>query len=70
MGIIAAAGRSRRGRKRKRMMARKSQLNVIPVSRAQRIEKFIEQFCEDAFTSAAAQDPKRFLKYSHLCKWT
>ncbi|KAK4797690.1 hypothetical protein SAY86_030016 [Trapa natans] len=60
MGIIAAAGRSRRGRKRKRMMARKSQLN----------EKFIEQFCEDAFTSAAAQDPKRFLKYSHLCKWT
>ncbi|KAK4800464.1 hypothetical protein SAY86_020951 [Trapa natans] len=29
-------------------------------------EKFIEQFCEDAFTSAAAQDPKRFLKYSHL----
>ncbi|KAK4764125.1 hypothetical protein SAY87_013563 [Trapa incisa] len=28
-------------------------------------EKFVEQFCEDAFTSAAAQDPKRFLKYSH-----
>ncbi|KAK4779499.1 hypothetical protein SAY87_015605 [Trapa incisa] len=29
-------------------------------------EKFIEQFCEDAFTSAAARDRKRFLKYSHL----
>ncbi|PKI62602.1 uncharacterized protein LOC116198761 [Punica granatum] len=29
-------------------------------------EKFIGQFCEDAFTSAAARDRKRYLKYSHL----
>ncbi|KAK4762457.1 hypothetical protein SAY86_008225 [Trapa natans] len=65
-----------------------SKLNVIPMSRVQRIvksegpdlrinqeayflinkatEKFIEQFCEDAFTSAAVHDPKRLLKYSHL----
>ncbi|KAK4763495.1 hypothetical protein SAY87_012933 [Trapa incisa] len=30
------------------------------------LENFIEQFCEDAFTSAAVHDPKRLLKYSHL----